>query len=68
MAKRVIGAEDIAAARARGRDRLEILPDDIVTDVAREAAHRLGVKLLDGPLPKPSTHRTDGATALRRSL
>ncbi|MGB0926370.1 MAG: malate dehydrogenase [Pikeienuella sp.] len=68
MAKRVIGAEDVAAARAKGRDRLEILPDDIVTDVAREAAHRLGVKLLDGPLPKPSTHRTDGATALRRSL
>ncbi|MEM6664725.1 MAG: malate dehydrogenase [Pseudomonadota bacterium] len=65
---RVIGAEDVEKIRAAGRNRLEILPGDIVTDLARESAERLGIRLLDGPLERPAVHRTDGGTNLRRSL
>ena len=68
MGKRVVGAEHIAEARAKGRVAFEVLPGDILTDMAKEAAARLGVALLDGPLPKPSAHRTDGTTAGRRAL
>ena len=35
---RVIGAEQIADARQNGRRILEILPGDIVTQLARESA------------------------------
>ncbi|MEO1689346.1 MAG: hypothetical protein AAFU61_15770, partial [Pseudomonadota bacterium] len=65
---RVIGAEHVEGARARGRIRMEILPGDIVTDMARETAARLGVTLIDGPLEAPVRPRTDGATAARRTL
>ncbi|MEM7190595.1 MAG: malate dehydrogenase [Pseudomonadota bacterium] len=65
---RVIGQEDIEATRASGRQALEILPGDIITDLARESAERLGIRLLDGPLERPAVKRTDGATNLRRSL
>ena len=65
---RVIGADTVEDARRRGRLVLEILPGDIVTDLARETAARLGLRLLDGPLERPAPPRTDGATALRRAL
>lgn len=65
---RVIGAEDIEAVRSSGRQLLEVLPGDVVTDLALESAERLGIRLLDGPLERPSVKRTDGATHLRRSL
>ncbi|MEL7465270.1 MAG: malate dehydrogenase [Pseudomonadota bacterium] len=65
---RVVGGEHIEEARSKGRVVFEVLPGDILTDVAKEAAARLGVKLVDGPLPKPAAHRTDGATSMRRSL
>ncbi|MGI9421497.1 MAG: lactate/malate family dehydrogenase, partial [Geminicoccaceae bacterium] len=65
---RVIGAEHVEDARSRGRLTLEVLPGDIVTALAEETAARLGLKLVDGPLPKPAVIRTDGATALRRGL
>lgn len=65
---RVIGREAIEAARQRGRIVFELLPGDIVTDVARETAARIGIRLVDGPLEKPAVVRTDGATALRRGL
>ncbi len=69
MAKsRVIGSEHIDDARQRGRIVFEVLPGDIVTDLARETAVRLGIKLVDGPLEKPVSPRTDGNTALRRGL
>ena len=65
---RVIGHEHIEAVRASGRQMLELLPGDIVTDMAHESAARLGIRLLDGPLERPAPVRTDGATAMRRSL
>lgn len=65
---RVIGSVEVEEARAGGRAVLEILPGDIVTDLARESAVRLGIKLVDGPLPRPAVARTDGATQGRRGL
>ena len=65
---RVIGMDEVELARAGGRQVLEILPGDIVTDLARESAMRLGIRLVDGPLPRPSVARTDGATQAQRGL
>ena len=65
---RVIGAEDIDRARASGRKIIETLPGDIVTDMARESAARVGITLVDGPLARPAHVRSDGATAMRRAL
>lgn len=65
---RVIGSELIEDARQRGRVVFEILPGDIVTDVARESAARLGLRLVDGPLEAPAPVMTDGATSMRRTL
>lgn len=67
-APRVIGAERIEDARQRGRVVFELLPGDIVTDVARETAARIGIRLVEGPLEQPAVPRTDGNTALRRGL
>lgn len=66
--RRVVGAEDIAAVRSRGRDAFELLAGDILTDAAAETAARLGVRLLDGPLARPAPPRTDGATNMARGL
>ena len=65
---RVIGSEHVDAVRASGRLVLEILPGDIVTDMAVETAARVGIKLVDGPLEKPAVTRTDGNTSMRRAL
>ena len=65
---RVIGAEHIADARQNGRQLLEILPGDIVTQLARESAESARITLVDGPLEKPAIPRTDGAITLQRSL
>ena len=65
---RVVGSEHIEQARQRGRIVFEIMPGDIVTALATEAAQRLGVKLLQGPLEKPAHPQTDGKTAMRRGL
>ena len=45
---RVIGAETVEETRRAGRQVLEILPGDIVTDLAAESAVRLGIRLVDG--------------------
>ena len=65
---RVIGAETIEDARRRGRLTLEVLPGDIVTSLATETAARVGIRLLDGPVEKPTSPRTDGMTSMRRGL
>ncbi|MEJ8570115.1 malate dehydrogenase [Microbaculum marinum] len=66
--RRVIGAEHVSEAHQRGRVVIEVLPGDIVTAQARESAERLKIRLVDGPLEKPAVVRTDGATAMRRTL
>ncbi|MDD9908909.1 MAG: malate dehydrogenase [Ahrensia sp.] len=65
---RIVGSELIEDARQRGRIVFEILPGDIVTDVARETAERIGLRLVEGPLEKPQSVRSDGNTAMRRQL
>ena len=65
---RVIGAEAVEDARQRGRLIVEVMPGDIVTALAKETAERLGLKLVDGPIEMPAPVRTDGATAMRRTL
>jgi len=67
-AKRVIGAEHVSDAHQRGRVVIEVLPGDIVTAQAQETAERLKIRLVEGPLEKPAVVRTDGATAMRRTL
>jgi malate dehydrogenase len=66
--RRVIGSEHVRDARQRGRRSIEVLPGDLVTSEARDKADALGIKLLDGPIEKPATVKTDGATALRRVM
>ena len=65
---RVIGTDTVEEARRRGRLIVEVMPGDIVTALARESAERLGLKLVDGPVEMPTPVRTDGKTAMRRSL
>ncbi len=64
----VIGAEHVERASRRGRRHLEVLPGAIVTDVARETASRLRVRLRDGPLDAPARPTVQGAAALHRGL
>lgn len=65
---RVIGVEAVEDARQRGRFIVEVMPGDIVTALARESAERLGLRLVDGPVETPAPPRTDGKTAMRRTL
>ncbi len=67
-APRVIGSDAVEDARRRGRIVFEVLPDDIVTALARETAERVGIKLVDGPLEKPQPMRTDAAVSMQRVL
>ena len=65
---RVVGAEHIEEVRAKGLRHFELLPGDIVTSLAEEAASRLSIKLIEGPIERPTPHRTDGATMARRAM
>lgn len=65
---RVIGAEHVEAVRRSGRIRLEVMPGDIVTDLARDTAARLGIRLVDGPLQRVAPPQTDGGAAMSRGL
>ena len=65
---RVISAEHIADARQRGQRVVEVLPGDIVTQLARESAESSRITLVDGPLEKPTIPQKDGAITLQRGL
>jgi len=65
---RVIGAEHVEAVRRSGKARLEVMPADIVTEMARETAARLGIALVDGPLERIQPAQTDGGAAMARAL
>lgn len=66
--RRVIGSEHIMDAHRRGRQLIEVLPTDIVTQQATETAERLNVRLVDGPLERVAVAKTDAAVAMNRSL
>ena len=66
--RQVIGAEQVAQAHAKKLKELEIGKNDIVTDLARESAQRLGVALVIGPIARPEVVRADGATQQQRQL
>jgi malate dehydrogenase len=66
--RRVIGAEQIARAHAQKRKQFEINKTDIVTDLARESAQRLGIELITGPIAKPAVVKSDSATQQQRQL
>ena len=68
MSRALISEASVGDAHRRGRRMIEVPPGAIVTDLARDAARRLDVNLVDGPLPKPSRAIADGATAMRRGL
>lgn len=65
---RVVGSDLIEDTRQRGRIVFEVLPGDIITDMARETAARLGIRMVEGPLERPAPAKSDGNTALRRGL
>ena len=65
---RVVGSELIEDARQRGRIVFELLPGDIITDIARETAARIGIRLVEGPIETPAPLRSDGNTTLRHAL
>lgn len=67
-ARRIVGAELIEQARKSGRTVLEILPGDLLTPIARETAERVGIKLVDGPIPKAEHPRMDGGLSTVRAL
>ena len=67
-ARRVIGAEHISSAQSRGLKTITLQPGDIITDLARESALRLGIALQQGPVEKPAIARSDNATRTQRSL
>lgn len=64
----VIGAEHVSAAQRAGRNMLEIMAGDIVTDLARETAERVGLRLVTGPHERPAIARPDGSQAMMRGL
>ncbi len=66
--RQVIGAEQIAQAHAKKQKQLELHKNDIVTDLARESAQRLGVELVIGPIVRPSVVKSDSATQQQRQL
>jgi len=65
---RVIGSEHVAEVRRSGRNALEVMPGDIVTDLARETAQRLEIRLLDGPIERQAVAQVDGARSTGRAL
>ena len=62
---RVVGSELIEDARQRGRIVFELLPGDIITDIARETAARIGIRLVEGPIETPAPLRSAGNTSWR---
>ncbi len=64
----VIGEEHVREAFRRGRRKLVVANDDIVTPQALDALERLGLQIVRGPLEKPAPMGSDPGRAIRRSL
>ncbi len=65
---RVIGDEDVQAARRRGETRISFSDGDLITGQARDSAERLGISFVRGPAEQPAVPQVGGATAMRRAL
>jgi malate dehydrogenase len=64
----VVGEEHVRDAFRRGRRKLVVANDDIVTPQALDALERLGLQIVRGPLEKPSPVGSDPGRAIRRGL
>jgi malate dehydrogenase len=64
----VVGEEHVREAFRRGRRKLVVANDDIVTPQALDALERLGLQIVRGPLEKPAPISSDPGRAIRRSL
>ena len=57
----VVGEEHVRDAFRRGRRKLVVANDDIVTPQALDALERLGLQVIRGPLEKPAPFGADPA-------
>ncbi|MDQ6730621.1 MAG: malate dehydrogenase [Actinomycetota bacterium] len=64
----VVGEEHVREAFRRGERKLAVSNEDIATPQALDAAERLGVQIVRGPLEKPAPMGADPGRAIRRSL
>jgi len=67
-AKQVFGVEHVELARTRQQTQIEISPGDIITDLARESALRLGISFVSELPVKPAIASTDSTTRTQREL
>src|SRR5690349_2299451 len=64
----VVGEEHVRDAFRRGRRKLVVANEDIVTPQALDALERLGLQIVRGPLEGPAPVGTDPGRAIRRGL
>jgi malate dehydrogenase len=64
----VVGEEHVRDAFRRGRRKLVVANEDIVTPQALDALERLGLQIVRGPLERPAPVGTDPGRAIRRGL
>jgi malate dehydrogenase len=64
----VVGEEHVREAFRRGRRKVVVANDDIVTPQALDALERLGLQIVRGPLEKPAPIGSDPGRAIRRGL
>ena len=64
----VVGEEHVREAFRRGRRKVVVANDDIVTPQALDALERLGLQIVRGPLEEPAPLASDPGRAIRRGL